>query len=95
MTKFAHQHKYYSLQSDATIHRNNSTQVYYVDSDWVANDIDSYMGEAHHYRAMAQVPQQCLSALSVLFIYPALNEFICKQSPHSMKGLFIGLSFAI
>ena len=84
-----------TIVTGATIHRNNSTQIYYMDSDWVANDIDSYMGEAHHYRAMALVPQQCLSALSVLFIYPALNEFICAQSPHSMKGLFIGLSFAI
>ena len=84
-----------TIVTGATIHRNNSTQIYYMDSDWVANDIDSYMGEAHHYRAMALVPQQCLSALSVLFIYPALYEFICAQSPHSMKGLFIGLSFAI
>ena len=84
-----------AIVTGATIHRNNSTQIYNVDSDWVANDIDSYMGEAHHYRAMALVPQQCLSALSVLFIYPALYEFICEQSPHSMKGLFIGLSFAI
>ena len=84
-----------TVVTGATIHRNNSTQIYYMDFDWVANDIDSYMGEAHHYRAMALVPQQCLSALSVIFIYPALYEFICAQSPHSMKGLFIGLSFAI
>ena len=53
------------------------------------------MGAAHHYRAIALVPQQCLSALSVLFICPALYELICQQSPHSMKGLLIGLSFAI
>ena len=65
-----------TIVSGATIHRNNSTQIYYMDSDWVANDIDSYMGEAHHYRAMALVPRQCLSALSVLFIYPALYERI-------------------
>ena len=30
-----------------------------------------------------------------MFIFPALYEFICAQSPHSMKGLLIGLSFAI
>ena len=40
-------------------------------------------------------PQQFFYGLSVMFIYPALYEFICAQSPHSMKGLFIGLSFAI
>ena len=75
-----------TIVTAAAIHRNNSTLV---------SSMDSYMGEAHHYRAMALVPQQCLSALSVLFIYPALYKFICAQSPHSMKGLFIGLSFAI
>ena len=35
------------------------------------------------------------SALSNMFIYIALYEFICAQSPHSMKGFLIGLSFAI
>ena len=34
-------------------------------------------------------------ALSDMFIYIALYEFICAQSPHSMKGFLIGLSFAI
>ena len=35
------------------------------------------------------------TALSDMFIYIALYEFICAQSPHSMKGFLIGLSFAI
>ena len=35
------------------------------------------------------------SALSNMFFYIALYEFICAQSPHSMKGFLIGLSFAI
>ena len=30
-----------TVVTGATIHRNNSTQIYYMDSDWVANDIDS------------------------------------------------------
>ena len=39
---------------------------------------------------------QCvLLSLSNMLIYIALYEFICSQSPHSMKGLLIGLSFAI
>ena len=41
------------------------------------------------------LPQRFIYGLSVMFIYPALYEFICAQSPHSMKGLLIGLSFAI
>ena len=38
--------------------------------------------------------QCCLSSLSNMLSYIALYEFICSQSPHSMKGLLIGLSFA-
>ena len=37
--------------------------------------------------------QRCLSALSHMLINIALYEFICAQSPHSMKRLLIGLSF--
>ena len=36
-----------------------------------------------------------LSSCYTLVIYISLYEFICSQSPHSMKGLLIGLSFAI
>ena len=39
--------------------------------------------------------QRTLSSLSEMLIYIALYEFICSQSPHSMKGLLIGLSYAI
>ena len=39
--------------------------------------------------------QCCFFPLSNIFVYTALYEFICAQSPHSMKGLLIGLSFAI
>ena len=27
-----------------------------------------------------------------MFLYPALYEFICVQSPHAMKGMLIGFS---
>ncbi len=39
--------------------------------------------------------QLVLSALSNMLIYIGVLEFICSQSPHSMKGLLIGLFFAI
>ena len=39
--------------------------------------------------------QSCCLPLSNILIYTALYEFICAQSPHSMKGLLIGLSFTI
>ena len=45
--------------------------------------------------ATALVVQRSLASLSNMLIYIALFEFICSQSPHSMKGLLIGLSFAV
>ena len=39
--------------------------------------------------------QLVLESLLIMLIYIALYEFICSQSPHSMKGLLIGLSYAI
>lgn len=36
-----------------------------------------------------------LSAFSVFSIHVSYFEFICAQSPHSMKGMLIGLSYAI
>ena len=41
------------------------------------------------------VIQRILFSVSNVVIYAALNEFICSQSPHSMKGMLLGLSFAI
>ena len=81
--------------TEATIHSSsNSTVTQSLYADWIVSDIDLYLGTSYQNRVLALIPQQCLSALSVLFIYPALYEFICAQSPHSMKGLFIGLTFA-
>ena len=37
--------------------------------------------------------QLTLSALSHMLIYTAVFEFICSQSPHSMKGLLIGVLY--
>ena len=36
-----------------------------------------------------------LNAFGYMFLYIASYEFICAQSPHSMKGLLIGTFFAI
>ncbi len=36
-----------------------------------------------------------LIAFSTQFFYIALYEFICSQSPHTMKGMLIGLSLAL
>lgn len=41
------------------------------------------------------VIQQLLSALSNMLIVISCFEFICAQSPHSMKGMLVGLSYAV
>ena len=43
----------------------------------------------------APAVQRSLTALFTMLLYPALYEFIIAQSPHTMKGLLVGLSFAI
>ena len=47
------------------------------------------------YHSSLLAIQSVLLSLSSMFIYIALYEFICSQSPQSMKGFLIGLSFAI
>ena len=39
--------------------------------------------------------QNILTAVAYILIYGGTFEFICAQSPHSMKGFLIGVSFAI
>ncbi len=45
--------------------------------------------------AMWVIFPRCLYGISNMLLYTGLYEFICAQSPPSMKGLLIGLSFAI
>ncbi len=44
---------------------------------------------------MSVIFPRCLYVISNMLLYTGLYEFICAQSPPSMKGLLIGLSFAI
>ena len=39
--------------------------------------------------------QSFLNSIGYMLLYVATYEFICAQSPHSMKGLLIGVFFAI
>ncbi len=52
----------------------------------VDNDISVYY---------VNIIPKCLYSLSILLFQIAYYEFICSQSPNSMKGFLIGLSFAI
>ena len=70
----------------------NSTNTCVLDSDiYTINFTTAY----YSFASIAFLLQQCLYALSAMFLYPALYEFICAQSPHAMKGMLIGLSFTI
>ena len=75
--------------TDTFVHTRNATHTCMLDSD------EQLLPNEISFHPAVLLPQQILYGLSVIFIYPALYEFICAQSPHSMKGLFIGLSFAI
>ena len=41
------------------------------------------------------VTQNLFCGIAFFFFYPSVFEFICSQSPHAMKGLLIGVYFAI
>ena len=43
----------------------------------------------------AFVTQNLFCGIAFFFFYPSVFEFICSQSPHAMKGLLIGVYFAI
>ena len=55
------------------------------------NSIKDYLELSPNYFILPNI----LNALGAMFFYVALFEFICAQSPHSMKGLLIGVYFAI
>ena len=53
--------------------------------------LTTYLNISSHFLLF----QFFLNAIGYLLIYIASYEFICAQSPHSMKGLLIGTHFAI
>jgi peptide/histidine transporter 3/4 len=54
-----------------------------------------YFGHTLLISELAFLAQLVLSGLSHILIYTAAFEFICSQSPHSMKGLVVGVFYAI
>ena len=55
------------------------------------NSVNDYLEISPNYLVVPNI----LNAFGAMFFYVALFEFICAQSPHSMKGLLIGVYFAI
>ncbi len=48
-----------------------------------------------HLSPYILIIQEVLVAVAYVFIYGGVFEFICAQSPHSMKGFLFGIFFAI
>ncbi len=63
---------------------------YSEDNNW-----SNYSDPTESIPAMLVIFYRCLYGISNMLLYTGLYEFICAQSPPSMKGLLIGLSFAI
>ena len=61
----------------------------------LAIDHDIHYSSPHDQNPALLLIQLTLSALSHMLIYTAVFEFICSQSPYSMKGLLIGVLYAI
>ena len=71
----------------------------YDNVTYLVYDVCMFTNE-HSYSPIFQssfllILQLTLSALSHILIHTAVFEFICTQSPHSMKGVLIGLLYAI
>ena len=50
---------------------------------------------SHSQVVIILVTLEILSAVSITILYTSYLEFICAQSPHSMKGVLIGLAYAM
>ena len=54
---------------------------------------DGYYGHTPLMSQFSTLVQITLSALAHMLMYNAVFEFICSQSPHSMKGLVMGVFY--
>ena len=70
---------------------NNTYCMFAFDAYEVATEVD-YPSPQNPALLLIQLT---LSALSHMLIYTSMFEFICSQSPHSMKGLLVGVLYAI
>ncbi len=66
----------------------NATSVF-------ASDLYFVAAPSLHLSPYILIIQEVLVAVAYVFIYGGVFEFICAQSPHSMKGFLIGIFFAI
>ena len=87
-----------ALAMDVVVHERNSNQSCMFSPTYTEHNI---VNESTSYRPRLYqnvyffISQQVLSALYNMLIDIAMFEFIASQSPHSMKGLLIGVLFSL
>ena len=83
----------YSLIMDTTLHaKQRGTPCMFSDTQSHSANA-SNIGDLYNYYFI--VAENFLASLSTVIFQVALLQFICAQSPHSMKGMLICLFFAI
>ncbi|XP_064384902.1 uncharacterized protein LOC135333826 [Halichondria panicea] len=65
-----------------------------VNFNYTTNN-ETLIDQTLHLSPYILIIQQVLVAVAYVFIYGGVFEFICAQSPHSMKGFLIGILFAV
>ena len=87
---------------DVMVHVNNTensgcmfktfTKLYPTDSDFIPY---AFLSPPLYQNTYFFISQHVLSALADMLLDIAVLEFICSQSPYSMKGLLLGIFFSI
>ena len=73
--------------------KNIQCTLHYNQSDSFS-DFDHWYDSHHAFLSLVSA-SDILFGFSNMFFYIALYEFLCAQSPQSMKGFLIGISFAV
>ena len=91
-----------SFIMDVVVHVNNTEYANCMFGDVTDNDASRVVDENHipsspplYQNVYFFTTQHVLSALTDMLFDIAVLEFICSQSPYSMKGLLLGIFFSI
>ena len=69
--------------------------IHYENDSWTRTFNRAIPAPPLHLSPYILIIQNFLIAVAYILIYGGVFEFICAQSPHSMKGVLIGIFFAV
>jgi len=84
--------------NDASWRNEYNGCIFSLQFDSVNYSIERHVEIEEHsmkHEIVLEIVIQVISFFGQFQLRVAMFEFICSQSPHSMKGMFIGLSFAL